>query len=234
MSAIAILRELHRLRRHIKGLQDEIDRAPRQIKAQHAKVSRQEEELKAVHEDVNKVKLSIRQHEASVKELQQQIGRWQQQMKEITSKKEYDALLHEIASARTKTSELEDTILEEMTKADDEAARIPEQEQALKQARSDVATFEQTSKERVATLRRELEQAQGQVKEVEEQLPADFRAHYDRLVAAKGEDALSLVKDRSCQACHTGLTAQNFNDLRAGRLVTCKSCGRIVYLADEA
>jgi predicted nucleic acid-binding Zn-ribbon protein len=234
MSAIAILRELHRLRRHIKGLQDEIDRAPRQIKAQLAKVSRQEEELKVVHDDVNKVKLTIRQNEAALKELQQQIGRWQQQMKEITSKKEYDALLHEIAGARMKSSELEDAILEGMTKADDEAARIPEQEKALKQAQIDVATFDQTSKERVTTLRRELEQTQGQVREVEEQLPPDFRMHYDRMVSAKGEDALSLVKDRSCQSCHTALTAQNFNDLRSGRLVTCKSCGRIVYLADEA
>ncbi len=233
MSAIAILRDLHRLRRHIKGLQDEIERAPRQIKAQHAKVTRLEEGLKVVHDDVNKVKLTIRQDEAALKELQQQIARWQQQMKEITSNKEYVALQHEIAGARMKSSELEDAILLGMTKADEEAARIPELEKALKQARADVVTFEQTTKERVTTLRRELEQTQEQIKGVEDQLPPDFRMHYDRLVSVKGEDALSLVKDRTCQSCHTSLTAQNFNDLRAGRLVSCKTCGRIVYLADE-
>ena len=64
-------------------------------------------------------------------------------------------------------------------------------------------------------------------------LPRSTWKDYDRQVAARGEDALSLARNNTCTACHSALTEQQRNDLMAGRLVFCKSCGRIVYLADE-
>jgi predicted nucleic acid-binding Zn-ribbon protein len=233
-NAIGILRELHRLRRHIAALQEEINRVPRQIKAQQAKLARQEEELKAAQDGLKHVKVTIHQNEVALKQTHQQIAKYEGQLREITSKKEYDALQHEIASERKKCGELEDLILEGMGKAEEETARLPQLEKALKAGKDELARFETTSKERVATLTAELQKTQGQLKEVEASLPEDVRPTYERLVAAKGEDALSLAKNNTCSACHSALTMQQSNDLMAGRLVTCKTCGRIVYLADEA
>lgn len=232
--AIATLRELHRLRRHVKGLQEEIDRAPRLLKAKLASIQRQEEELKQAHERLNQTKVAIRQNEGQLKQMHQQIAKWEGQLREITSKKEYDALQHEIQGARTKCSQLEDLILEGMSQVDEQTARLPELEKTLTKAKDDLAQFEKSSQERVGVLTEELQKAQGQVREVEAQLPVDFRQVYDRLVTARGEDALTLAKDGTCVACYTSFTQQQVNDLRAGRLVVCKSCGRIVYLADEA
>ncbi len=231
--AIAILRDLHRLRRHIKGLEDEIGRAPRLIKLKQAALVRQEEELKAAHEQLNHMKVGVRQNEGTLKQAHQQIEKWQGQLRDISSKKEYDALQHEMADGRKRCGELEDRILEEMGQAEEQSNRIPELEKALKKDQDDLVQFEKTSRERVAVLTGELKKAQAEMKGVEEQLPPDFRTVYDRQVSARGEDAMSLVKDRTCTACYTGLTEQMFNDLRAGRLVVCKVCGRIIYLAEE-
>jgi predicted nucleic acid-binding Zn-ribbon protein len=232
--AIATLRELHRLRRHIAGLQEEIKRVPLRIKAQQAKLARQEEELKTAHDALNHVKVNVRQTEGTLKQTHQQIKKWEDQLRLISSKKEYDALQHEIADARKKCGELEDAILEGMTQTEEKTIRIPELEKTLKTGKEELAQFETTSKERVATLAEELQRTQAQLKEVEATLPADLRPQYERLVASRGEDALALARNNTCSACHSGLTEQQRNDLLSGRLVLCKACGRIVYLADEA
>jgi predicted nucleic acid-binding Zn-ribbon protein len=232
--AIAILRELHRLRRHVKGLQEEIDRAPKLLKARATALARQEEEVKLAHEDVNKLKVAIRQNEGTLRQSHQQIAKYEKQLNEAASKKEYDALQHEIAAARKQAGQVEDEILEGMVKVEEQTTKVPQMEKALQQAKDDLGRFEQSSKERVAALTEELRRAQEQLKQVEEGLPEDIRPHYERLVAARGEDAMSLVKDRNCSACYTALTQQDYNDLLVGRLVVCKSCGRIVYLSEQS
>jgi predicted nucleic acid-binding Zn-ribbon protein len=232
--AIGVLRELHRLRRHIKNLQEEITRTPLRIKAQHGKIARQEEELKTAGDTLKHVKATIRDKESELKSLHQQIKKYEDQLRQITSKKEYDALQHEIADARKKCGVVEDAILDGMTQAEEQSARLPEMEKALKTGKEDLARFETTSKERVATLSEELQKTQAQLKEVEATLPPDLRPTYERLVALRGEDALALAHKGTCSTCHTAMTEQQRNDLMAGRLVLCKSCGRIVYLADDA
>jgi predicted nucleic acid-binding Zn-ribbon protein len=232
--AIGTLRELHRLRQHVKRLQDEINRAPMQIKAQNARIARQEEEIKKGHDDLKHLKVRIHANEVALKEAHQRIAKFESQIDIIQSKRENDALQHEIAHERKNCGQLEEAILTDMTGVEEEERRVADQEKALKQGKADAAQFEQTSKGRVATLTDELRRAQAQLKETEATLPADVRPTYERLVAAKGEDALSLAKGNTCSACYSALTEQQRNDLTAGRLVTCKTCGRIVYLADEA
>jgi predicted nucleic acid-binding Zn-ribbon protein len=232
--AIATLRELHRLRRHIKGLQEEIDRVPLKIRAYNAKLTRQDDEVKAAHDAFKHLKVTIHEKEVTLKQTHQQIKKWEEQLRTISSKKEYDALNHEIAGARKTCGELEDAILEGMTQLEEQAAHIPELEKALKAGKDELGRFETTSKERVVVLGAELQQTQAQLKQVEETLPPDLRPTYDRQVASRGEDALSLARNNTCSACHSALTEQQRNDLLSGRLVLCKSCGRIVYLADEA
>ncbi|HEX5273622.1 MAG TPA: C4-type zinc ribbon domain-containing protein [Gemmataceae bacterium] len=230
--AIGILRELHRLRRHIASLQEEMNRTPLRIKAQASRLTRQEEDLKAARDALQHVKVGIKENEVSLKEAHQHIAKLEAQP--VNNKKEYDALRNEVANERKKCGEIEQAILEGMIASDEQSARIPEVEKALKAGKDELARFEAAAKERLATLTQELQQTQAQLREVETTLPEHVRKDYNRLVAAMGEEALSLAKNNTCSACYSALTAQQQNDLAAGRLVLCKSCGRIVYLADEA
>jgi uncharacterized protein len=55
---------------------------------------------------------------------------------------------------------------------------------------------------------------------------------YDRLRTTRGGQAVAEVKQRTCQGCRVSLTAAYEQRLRHGdALVTCQSCGRILYLA---
>jgi uncharacterized protein len=232
--ALGILRELHRLRQHIKRLQDEINRVPLQIKAQNTRIARQEEEIKTGHNDLKHLKVRIHTNEVALKEAHQRIAKFESQIDIIQSKRENDALQHEIAHERKRCGELEEAIFADMAGVEEEERRVAELERALKAGKDELARFESSSRERVVTMTDELRRTQAQLKEVEATLPDGIRKDYDRLVASRGEDALSLAKNGTCSACYSALTEQQRNDLAAGRLVLCKSCGRIVYLADEA
>jgi predicted nucleic acid-binding Zn-ribbon protein len=228
----AALRELHRLRRLAKDLQDEIERGPRLVKAQMSKVKQRQDTLAQAQEDVKKRKVATHEKETELKDLQLQIKKYEEQRNKTSSKKEYDALNAEIAVAKHKCTRIEDRILELMGDADSAAAQLPELVAAVEQAKQDVAKYESELQEKSSGLAEELKKTQQGLTDTEAALPPEVREPYRRLVAARGEDAMAAVVDRNCAACYTGITAQNYHDLANQQLIHCKSCGRILYLAE--
>ena len=100
------------------------------------------------------------------------------------------------------------------------------------QAKAEYADHEKSSQARLGDLKGQLVKVQQSIKAVENSLPADVRPAYERLVAARGEDAMAAVQNRTCMACYTEITAQAFNDLMLSQFVLCKSCGRVLYLPE--
>lgn len=238
-SPVAILRQIHRLRRHAKALQDRIDQGPLQLRAQQAAVTKQEDALRVAQDAIKKLKVNTHEKEVSLKTKQQQLKKYQQQQQQaVSTKKEYDALAHEIDTARKDIQNLEDEILEMMADTEDRTAKLPEQEKAVQQAKAALVQYERESGSRVAALAAEREKALQDLAELEKQLlaaiPDDQREKYQRLAKARGEDALAAVEGRTCNACYTEVTAQQYNDLQRGAFLLCKSCGRILYLPETA
>jgi uncharacterized protein len=227
-----ILREIHRLRRQARDLLSEIDRGPRILKAQQSKVARQEELLHEAKEEIKRLKMSGHEKEVLLKTILTQIGKHEKQLNESTSKKEYDALKVEIASDKEKSKRMEDEILDGMAHVEEKNARLPEFEDAIKQAKLEYENFEKSFAGRVADLADQLKSAQAELEKVEMTLPLDIRQTYDREIAARGEDALAAVQNKTCMACYTEITAQAHNDLMLSQFVVCKSCGRALYLPD--
>jgi uncharacterized protein len=227
-----ILREIHRLRRHARDLQSEIERGPPLQRGQKAKVSKQEESVHEAHEILKRLKMTSHEKEGQLKATLQQIGKHERQLNEAGSKKEYDALKSEIAADKKKCQELEDEILGCMAEIEERTAQLPELEKAVQQAKTEYADFEKSSQDRILSLTEQLNQALRSIKEVESTLPADVRPQYNRLVAARGEDAMAAVEHRTCMACYTEITAQSYNDLMLSQFILCKSCGRALYLPD--
>jgi predicted nucleic acid-binding Zn-ribbon protein len=227
-----LFRELHRLRRHAKDLNDQIERGPRILQAHQIKITRQQEALHEAQEALKRLKVANHEKETSLKEKHHQIAKYEKQRNEATTRKEYDTLQAEISAAKQAGARIEDDILEGMGRIEEQAAQVPAAEKAVQQAREEYAEFERQTHERLARQRQQLAEVHEQIKAVEASVPADVRATYERQVHARGEDALSAVENRTCTACYTGITEQQYNDLLAGRLTLCKACGRILYLPE--
>jgi predicted nucleic acid-binding Zn-ribbon protein len=224
-----VIREVHRLRKLARDLQEQLDRGPRQLKIQHAKVAHRETLLREEQDAIKKLKVGTHEKEVSLKTAHNQIAKYQKQLSEAASKKEYDALQNEIAVAKAQTQQLEDDILATLTEGEERATKLPELEKGVRQAKDEAAAFEKGTAERTAGLNAQLAETQAKLKEVEAVVPADIRTQYNRIVTAMGADGFAVVRDRICASCHTALTVQLHTDLLQNQFVVCRSCGRILY-----
>ncbi|HTU23090.1 MAG TPA: hypothetical protein VMG10_33955 [Gemmataceae bacterium] len=233
MSGPAILfREIHRLRRFAHELQEQINRLPRQQKAQQTKVARQEEILHQAQDAIKHLKVDIHSKEGTLKATHGQIAKYQKQLNGAESKKEYDALQHEITDAKAACERLEEEILTGLAESEEKTAQLPELEKAVRQAKEEQAKFEAGIQERLTSLQSQLAETQKQLQEQEAVIPANLRTQYNRDVSAKGHEAMSRIEGRSCAACYTEITAQQYCELQQELFVVCKACGRILYLPE--
>jgi predicted nucleic acid-binding Zn-ribbon protein len=226
----AIFRELHRLRKQAKLLKDEIDRFPIRLKAQKNKITAREEAQRQAQDVLKHLKVTVRDKEMALKAKHELIAKKEKQKNESSGKPEvYEAVLKELALARSESQKLEDEILAGMSETDEQTAKLPEFEKAVQEAKKELAQFEQTQTARAADLKLQYDQAQAQLKEVEATLPAEHMSSYRRIVTAMGEDSMAAAQDGNCTACYTSLTSQVTANVANHNFVICRSCGRILY-----
>jgi len=227
-----LLREMHRLRRHIRELGEEIELAPKVLKAHEQKVTKRQDALREAQEAIKKLKSQVAQKELDLKTTGQQLKKYEKQQNEAANKKEYDALQSEITHTQELRQKQEEEALAAMMEVDERTAKLPEFEAQLQQAKDELKGYQQEMDERIKRLKNEMAGAQKELGEAEAQIPALLRPAIDRMVKAFGPDAFASVKERTCQQCYTSITEQHHNELRAGRFVTCKNCARGLYLVE--
>jgi uncharacterized protein len=230
MSGPAVLfREIHRLRRFARDLQEQINRHPHLVKVQQAKLARQEQAQHDNQDAIKKLKVGILEKELNLKTTNGQIAKYQKGMDTASNMKEIDAFRSQVATAQAKVKELEDAILAEMTEVEERTIKLPELEQAVQTARAEYAQFEKKQAEKHAEHLLELTQTQEQLKTVEKGIPANCRVQYERTIASMGADGLACARKRICEACRTQMTLQTHQDLQMNAFVFCSACSRILY-----
>src|SRR5215831_16783643 len=130
------LREIHRLRRHAREMQQEIDRAPVVLRAHKAKKEKAEASAAEAHDAVKKLKVATHEKEVTLKTTIQQIAKYEKQLDEVTDMKQMEALRHQITAAKDKVSTFEDEILNALGEIDERNAKLPEQDKAAAAAKT--------------------------------------------------------------------------------------------------
>jgi predicted nucleic acid-binding Zn-ribbon protein len=225
-----LIREIHRLRRHAREMQQELDRAPIVLKAHKTKAEKIEAAFHEAQDALKKLKVATHEKEVSLKTCNQQIAKYEKQRDEVTDTKQMEAIKHQLATTREKIAALEDEILSAMAETDERTSQLPSLEAAAAAAKKTLAAFELDQKERNVVLADELKKAQAGVVEVEAKLPADIRQQYQRMVNAFGADAFAAVEGPTCTFCNMQITSQQQIEVQAGEFVLCRSCGRGLYL----
>ena len=120
-----------------------------------------------------------------------------------------------------------------MDKLDGYDRRIDEAVAAVAKARQDAekATEEVTKHE--PHIRSDIERLRGELQHCETDLPSDFRGTYHRVIRHKCEDAQAPVQGEFCGGCNQHVPVNMINDLMLSRPITCKACGRLLYLPED-
>jgi predicted nucleic acid-binding Zn-ribbon protein len=232
MSLADTLRECHRLRKHLRALQDEIDRGPRVLKAQQTRLAAEEQAHKDHFEAITKLKLKQRDDEGTLKQTETRLKKLEDQLTGISVQKEYAAKQSEIEQARDKRGQLEDAILTTMGEIEERTAAVPAVEQKWADAQAEFKQYQVDAAARLERLKADQEDSKANLAQVEAGIPEKNRSTYDYLVKAHGPDALAAVKDKVCQGCRTGISQQRLIEVQSGVFTLCQSCGKMLYPAE--
>jgi predicted nucleic acid-binding Zn-ribbon protein len=77
-------------------------------------------------------------------------------------------------------------------------------------------------------------QDEKQIADYRLQIPAPILSHYDRL-RVRGKKGVAVVRNQTCSGCHMNQPLGKITVLMRGEDVQlCDTCGRYLYLPDEA
>jgi len=158
------------------------------------------------------------------------VQRRRQQLREAKDNREYQALVEQIHADEMANSVLEDEILECMERLDQVLAKVKQAEEAVAKAHEDAEKNTRDWDAEAPAIRADLQGMEAALKQVEADLPDDFRDLYRRLIGAKGGDALAEIHGEYCGGCHQHIPLNIVSGVMLGKPLCCKSCGRLLYI----
>jgi hypothetical protein len=234
-SALSQLISLQEVDVEIKRLREEIESLP---------LRRQE--LEQQFDDSVKGYLELKQQldealaqkrwlEAELEAEQQKHQKFKNDLMKATNEREYTTALREIDVARKTVSTLETEVLKLMESTEKLDAQIKERTPEMESRRIEVDRQLAEWSEAVTANQQQLGALIAERSEKIKVLSPDARATYERLSRMRSGFALAEARDWSCLACRMTIRPQVFNDIRKGdSIITCESCGRILYFKVEA
>lgn len=228
------LRTLHRIHRQLDDLRERLARGPRMIKAREANLQQAEKQLDDARAQHHAVKVAIDEKQMQLGTAEASIGKRKLQLQQAASNHEFQALKDQIAATEAANEVLEVEILESMEKLDVLAQQLAKREAGLETAKKEIARVEKDIEIQKPLIEGDIERLEKELSECEAALPEAFRDHYNRVVRSRGEDALAAVEGEYCSGCNQHVPVNIINELMLSRPVACRSCGRLLYLPEEA
>jgi predicted nucleic acid-binding Zn-ribbon protein len=227
------LKNVAALDAQIFDLETKAEQIPERIRQHQQAQEEARRRLAAKDAALKDLRAKTELREKDLQAAEQGVIKLRNQINEARSNKEFQTLQHEILSKEADNARLEDAVLAAMQKVDKEkedrdalAAEIEKADEEFAETRKGLEAELEEINGRVRTLR---EQRREAAKEV----PADIAAKYERLISRRGQTAMVAVVNGACQGCFMNLRPETMAQLKKGTdLVTCHSCGRILYLEE--
>jgi predicted nucleic acid-binding Zn-ribbon protein len=232
--ATETLRTLHRIHRQLADLQEQLSAGPRQVAARTKQVEAADAGKAVAQDDVKKAKMAADQKQLQLKSAEAKIRDLDGKLNACKTNREYQTLTEQIAADRMALKVLEDEILEALERIDALKPAVPAAEAGLAAARKALAEAQAKVDAESGRLNGEVARVRAELEAVEKELADDVREKYERVVKHKGADGMAPADGQTCGGCFQQITGNMLSDLMLGRVVTCRSCGRLLYVPESS
>jgi predicted nucleic acid-binding Zn-ribbon protein len=238
-TAAESLRDLHALHQRSRALRDRLASGPKTLASREQILATRHAALEQARKALKEARAQTKNREVQLQQVETRLDDLRTKLNQAKKQSDYDAIRNQMAHDNLTKSKYEDEILQALESTEAQALELATLESDYKTLEADVAS-----------LRADLEAQRGpqeaQLKDLEEAIltaeaiiPADQRDQYRRVIKQRGADAMSQVErdgnTAMCHGCYVSVTTQMLNELiNAETLVFCKTCGRVLYLGEEA
>jgi len=231
---LALLEELQRMDLRIDGhnaaklkLQEEMAALDAKIAEASAVRAEREEAVAALEEE----KRSLEENLVTESD---NIVRSEARLKEIKTQKEYQAVSKEITAARKLKAELEDQVLQRITRIDELKAEIAGLEDGFMEMEKGIEAEKGERQSKIDELERVNVGDLVEREKVAKGLPVSSVKRYEALRERRQGLAVVEARDGSCLGCNMNLPPQIYNNLyKQIELITCPHCQRVLFLRDQ-
>ncbi|HEX8201020.1 MAG TPA: C4-type zinc ribbon domain-containing protein [Isosphaeraceae bacterium] len=228
------LRDLHDLHRRAKALRDRLASAPKTLAQRQAVLAGRQAALDEARKALQDSRVQVKTREVQLQGLQNKLDDLKVKLNQARKNEEYKAIQNQIAHDTNTLGKLEDENLEAMIRIDGQVAGVAALEAEFGKLTTDVAAQKAQVEAQAVEQGAKLRELEAAIAEAEAIIAEDQREQYRRNVKQRGADAFAAVEGGACTGCFVSVTAQTINELiNCTTLIFCKSCGRILYLAEE-
>jgi len=159
------------------------------------------------------------------------IARSEVRLKDIKTQKEYQAVSKEISAAKKITAELEEQVLQKISRMDELRSEIEAMEANLKLLEENISSRKTEILDKIEKLEESIHADVAERDSMIKGIQPALLSRYTKLRERRQGLAVVEAKNGSCLGCNMNLPPQVYNNLfSTENLITCPHCQRMLFL----
>jgi len=190
-----------------------------------------ESKLSSYKEQLDSVNSKQKSSEWELEDLQEKIRQIDGKLYSGTTKdpKELVNLEKEVKSLKSQIKSKEDALLGLMSQIEEIEVNLKTTAEEREQLRQEWEQKQETFGQRKSEIQTLLIKLKEDRATLAQQLDSEALNTYERIKLSRGQ-AVTKVEKGKCQGCHIAVPTSQWQKVKAGDLIQCNSCSRILYL----